>query len=108
LAGRPVPSLTSVNEIVAVESVTLATARSEIVPGAAAGGGGAGAETVTCAVPLLPSLVAVMVAEPAPAAVAYPVAETVATAALLVDHVTARPVSVLPSESSVLAVNCAT
>jgi hypothetical protein len=63
-------------------------------------------ETVTLAVPLCPSLVAVIVAEPAPAAVTRPAPLTVATAALLLAHVTVRPVSTLLAESSVVACNC--
>ena len=62
--------------------------------------------TVMLAVPLLPSLVAVMVAEPAVTPVTRPVALTVATAVLLLPHVTTRPVSVLPAESLVTADSC--
>src|SRR6266849_1749698 len=61
--------------------------------------------TVMVAVPLLPSLVAVMVAVPAPRAVTSPVAFTVATAELLVVHVTTRPVSGLPLASRGVAVS---
>jgi hypothetical protein len=64
-------------------------------------------ETVTLAVPLFPSLVAVMVAVPAPAAVTNPVPLTVATEALSVDQVTARPVNELPLASLGVAVSCA-
>src|SRR6266852_1910592 len=46
--------------------------------------------TVIVAVPLCPSLVAVIVAVPAPTAVTRPLAFTVATAALLLTHVTKR------------------
>jgi len=59
--------------------------------------------TVIAAVPLWPSLVAVIVAEPVTTAVTRPLASTVATAVLLLDHVTTRPVSVLPVESLVTA-----
>src|ERR1041384_3775229 len=62
--------------------------------------------TVMAAVPLLPSLVAVIVAEPAATAVTRPLASTVATAVLLLDHVMTRPVSVLPVESLVTADSC--
>src|SRR5438876_4772989 len=58
------------------------------------------------AVPLLPSLVAVRVAEPAPAAVTKPLLLTVATAVLLLAHVTTRPVRVLPAASFVTAESC--
>lgn len=47
---------------------------------------GAGADTLSVAVPLTPLSVAVMVAEPAPAAVASPVELMVATVALELDH----------------------
>src|SRR5438067_12820035 len=51
------------------------------------------------AVPLFPSLVAVIVAEPLPAPVARPLPPTV-TAELLLAHVTARPGSTGPGESA--------
>src|SRR5207244_4219985 len=65
-----------------------------------------GAVTVTPAVPLFPSLVAVIVADPAPVAVTNPVALTVATEPLLADQVTARPVSGLPVAAFGVAVSC--
>src|SRR5205807_275072 len=68
-------------------------------------GGGAGV-TVTAAVPLLPSLVAVIVAEPAATAVTSPLPFTVATAVLSLDHVTVRPESGAPFASSGVAVSC--
>ena len=55
--------------------------------------------TDTVAEPLCPSLVAVIVAEPAAAAVTTPVPLTAATAALLLAQVIARPASVLPFPS---------
>ena len=61
--------------------------------------------TVMVAVPLFPSLVAVIVAEPLPAPVARPLPPTV-TAELLLAHVTVRPVSTLPRESVVVACSC--
>jgi hypothetical protein len=63
--------------------------------------------TVSVAVPVFPSLVAVMVTVPAATAVAKPVELfTVATLAVLVDQVTVRPVRMLPLESFGVAVNC--
>ena len=62
--------------------------------------------TVTAAVLLFVSLVAVIVAEPATFPPTTPPLLTVATAVLLLAHVTPRPVSVLPAESLVTAVNC--
>jgi len=72
---------------------------------AGAAGGGA-AMTVSLVVPLTVPLVAVIVAEPAATLVASPRALTVATLALLELHVTVRPVSTLPTESLVTALNC--
>ena len=62
---------------------------------------------VTVLVPLFPSLVAVIVADPAATAVTRPPAETVATAGALLDHVMTRPLSTLPAESFVVALSCA-
>ena len=58
-------------------------------------------------VPLLPSLLAVIVAVPNATAVTRPDGETVATFVLLDAQLTARPGSTLPTESSVIAVSCA-
>src|SRR6266480_3066989 len=55
--------------------------------------------TVMADVPLCPSLVAVIVAEPAATLVTSPLAETVATAALLVAQVTVRPLRAVPFAS---------
>src|SRR6266566_1612822 len=62
--------------------------------------------TVVTAVPLLPSLVAVIVAEPAATPVTKPLLVTVATAGLLLAQVTTRPASELPAESFVTAESC--
>src|SRR5881397_4285703 len=62
--------------------------------------------TVMVAVPLLPSLVAMIVAEPAAAPVTRPLLLTVATAPLLVVQLTARPDSGLPLASLGVAVSC--
>ena len=55
--------------------------------------------TATAAVPVLPSEVAVIVAEPTATAVARPLAVTGATAALLLAQVTTRPANGLPPVS---------
>lgn len=60
--------------------------------------------TVTDAVPLTPSLVAVIVAVPLETPVTTPLAFTVAAAVLLLLQPTIRPVSVLPDASRVVAV----
>src|SRR4029077_20672621 len=62
--------------------------------------------TVTLEVPLCPSLVAVIVAEPAATPVTTPLPFTVATAVLLLAHVTTRPVSGLPLASLGVSVSC--
>src|SRR6267143_2382862 len=61
--------------------------------------------TVRAAVPLLPSLVAVMVAEPGTTPVTWPLGLTVTTLVLLLVHDTVRPVKVLPAESFGVAVS---
>jgi hypothetical protein len=65
----------------------------------------AGTGTVIAAVPVFPSLDAVIVALPAATAVTTPADDTVATAAFDVLHVTVRPVSTAPAASLVTAVN---
>src|SRR5690242_2652483 len=63
-------------------------------------------ETVMLAVPLWPSLVAVIVAEPAAEAVTRPLPLTVATEPLLDAQVIVRPVNTLPPESVSVACSC--
>src|SRR6266567_4789388 len=65
-----------------------------------------GAATVIAAVPLCPSLVAVIVADPAATPVTSPLPLTVAAAVLLLCHVTVRPASELPFASLGVAVSC--
>ena len=65
-----------------------------------------GTVTVTVAVPLLPSLVAVIVTVPAATPLTSPVHETVATAVFELAHVTVRPVTGAPFASFGVAVNC--
>src|SRR5213083_1704990 len=62
--------------------------------------------TVTDEVPLLPSLVAVIVAEPGVTPETRPLLLTVATAGLELDHVTVRPESGVPPASLGVAVSC--
>src|SRR2546427_11634054 len=66
----------------------------------------AGAGTVMAAVPLFPSLVAVIVADPVATAVTSPFASTVATPGALVVQLIARPESGFPLASSGVAVSC--
>src|SRR6266852_4973549 len=63
-------------------------------------------ETVMLAVPLCPSLVAVIVADPIATPVTSPLLVTLATLGLLLDHATARPDSGLPLASLGVAVSC--
>src|SRR2546425_10164288 len=62
--------------------------------------------TVMAAVPLCPSLVAVIVADPGAIPVTRPLAETVTTALWLVVQLTVRPVGEFPAESFVTAASC--
>ncbi len=59
------------------------------------------------ALPILPSQVAVMVAEPAVPAVTSPLSSTVATDVLPLDQVTVRPASGAPPASFGIAVRAA-
>src|SRR6266704_5538060 len=67
---------------------------------------GAAPVTVMAEVPLCPSLVAVIVAEPATTPLTRPLEFTVATDVLLLDQVIVRPVSGLPLTSFAVAVSC--
>ena len=62
--------------------------------------------TVIAAVPLCPSLVAVIVAAPTTTPFTTPLPFTVATAVLLLDQVTTRPDSGLPVASLGVTVSC--
>ena len=62
--------------------------------------------TVIDAVPLFPSLVAVIVAEPGVTAETRPALLTVATDVLLLVHVTVRSESAFPFASLGIAVSC--
>src|SRR5712691_145280 len=68
--------------------------------------GGGGTVTVIAAVPLFPSLVAVIVANPTAPPVTSQVAPTEATLGALLAQVTTRPFSGLPRESFGVAVSC--
>ena len=62
--------------------------------------------TVIVEVAAIPSVLAVMVVEPVDIAVTSPPVLTLATAALLLDHVVVRPLRRLPSASLTEVVNC--
>ena len=68
--------------------------------------GAGGTVIVMLAVPLFPSLVAVIVAVPALIALTRPLDETVAIDAFEVAHVTCRPESALPLASVSTAASC--
>src|SRR5256885_12783273 len=75
------------------------------LPDGGGGGGGCCAVTVTVAVPLFPPLVAVSVAVPAPTPMTGPLALPLAPPALLLVHLTPRPVRAWPHESFRVAVS---
>jgi hypothetical protein len=103
--ARPVSTLPVESLLVAV-SWTVAPARMLAVAGLTVTDATGTRATATLAVPLLPSLVAVIVAEPAVAPVTSPLALTSATVVSLDTQLTARPVSMPPAESVVVADNC--
>src|SRR5216117_1418086 len=73
-------------------------------PGGGGGGGGGRAVTVPAALPLCPSLVAVIDAVPTTTPVTSPLPLTVASSGALLDQVTPRPVRLLPLASRMVAV----
>ena len=95
------PSFTSVKDSVTEVLVVLTTARSLTVPGSTAA-----RVTVSAAVPLTPSLVAVIVAVPAPTPVTSPLVLTVPTPAALDAQATVRPDSTVPLASFSVALSC--
>jgi hypothetical protein len=105
VTARPVRTLLFASRVVAVScavcpTVTLAVAGVTLTDATGT------TETATVAVPLFPSLVAVIVAEPAATPVTTPLVETVAMPVLELVHVTVRPVSTLLFASRVVAVSC--
>ena len=58
---------------------------------------------MTVADPVTPSITASIVAVPAATAVTFPAADTRATATFRLDHVTGRPVMLLPAASNAAA-----
>src|SRR5437773_4391518 len=102
---RPVNGLPLASLGVAVSCTVLPTA-TPAVAGVTVTDATGTAVTVMAAVPLWPSLVAVIVAEPATFPVTSPVPVTVATGVLLLDHATGRPVSTVPFASFRVAVSC--
>src|SRR5256712_3185176 len=91
--GLPFASLGVAVSCAVPPAATLAVAGVTVTDATGAG------VTVIAEVPLWPSLVAVIVAEPATFAVTRPLLLTVATDVLFEDHVTVRPVRTLPLAS---------
>src|SRR5439155_601034 len=87
-------------------SCTVPLAGTIVVAGETATEATGASVTVTVALPVLPSLVAVIVADPAVPPVTRPLVLTVATLVSLVRHVTVRPVKAPPAESFGVAVSC--
>jgi hypothetical protein len=109
--ARPVRTLLLASRVVAVACVvdpglSEVELSETLTDATAAGGGGGGAATLTPALPLFPSLVAVICAVPAATAVTTPEPLTVATPLLLDVQAMARPVSTLLLASRVVAVAC--
>src|SRR5438034_280773 len=102
---RPVNGLPFASLGVAVSCTVLPTATPAVAGVTVTDATGTGV-TVMADVPLWPSLVAVIVAEPATFPVTSPVPVTVATGVLLLDHATGRPVSTVPFASFRVAVSC--
>src|SRR5205807_1299263 len=102
---RPVNGLPFASLGVAVSCTVLPTATPAVAGVTVTDATGTGV-TVMAAVPLWPSLVAVIVAEPATLPVTSPVPVTVATDVLLLAHVTERPVRMLPLASRRVALSC--
>src|SRR5437899_6847130 len=102
---RPVNGCPLASLGVAVSCTVLPTATPAVAGVTVTDATGTGV-TVMAAVPLWPSLVAVIVAEPATFAVTSPVPVTVATGVLVLAHVTVRPVRMLPLASRRVALSC--
>jgi hypothetical protein len=105
VTARPVNTLLFASRVVAVSCVVCPTVTLAVVGATLTDATGTGV-TVTLDVPLFPSLVAVIVAEPAATPVTTPLDETVAMLVLELDQVTARPVSTLLFASYAVAVSC--
>src|SRR5206468_1704832 len=105
LTGRPDNGLPLASFEVAV-SCTVWPTCTDAVPGLTVTDATGTVLTVIVAVPLCPSLVAVIVAAPAVTPVTTPLPLTVATAVLLLPQLTGRPDNGLPLASFGVAVSC--
>src|SRR6266480_2356271 len=102
---RPVNGVPFASLGVAVSCTVLPTATPAVAGATVTDATGTGV-TVMAAVPLWPSLVAVMVTDPAVTPVTSPLPLTVAMLLLLDDQLMARPVNGLPLASRGVAVSC--
>ena len=102
---RPVSAVPAESFGVAVSCAVCPTVRLAVAGATATEATGIGV-TVIPAVLLLPSLVAVMLAEPGAMPVTRPLGLTVATVVSPLLHVTVRPAKVPPAESFGVAVSC--
>src|SRR2546430_13857154 len=105
LTARPLSALPAESRGVAVSGTDPPTA-TLAEPGLTLTDATGTATTVTAALPLLPPLVAVIVAVPAETPVTSPLLFTPATPPLLLVHVMVRPLSGLPVESWGVAPSC--
>ena len=105
LTVRPVRTLLFASRVTAASCTVAPTSKdgADGLTDTDATGSGAGAETVTVDVPVLPSLVAVIVAVPAAIPVTTPLPETVATELALVVQLTVLPVRTLLLASRIVA-----
>jgi hypothetical protein len=103
--GRPVMGFPRASVALAVACVVWPTLMLEL-PRTTPTVSTVGTVTASAAEPTTPSTVAVIAAEPGATAVTAPDGATVATLGSEVDHETARPVIVLPSESRAVATAC--
>ena len=102
---RPVSALPAASRIVAV-NVTVSPTPMDAALGATVTKATGGGVTVMAAVPDFPSLVAVIVADPAATPVTNPVPETLATASLPLVQPIVRPVSAAPPGLFTVAASC--
>ena len=105
VTDRPASTLPAASFSVAV-SCTVAPTSTAAVAGLITTDATGTFATVTVAEPLFPSLVAVIVTDPTATPVTRPLADTVASAAFELVHVTARPVSTFPTASLGVALSC--
>jgi hypothetical protein len=100
----PFASRVTADNCIVPPTVRLGAVGDTVTVATGIGAGGGGALTVSAAEPVCPSLVAMMLVEPALTAVTTPLELTEATPAFELDHETARPVRSFPFASRRVAV----